>query len=66
MGHDLEKQILVTGGWEYSTKFYTGRLSPFNCNQGCHFQGKVREKRNFFKVRENLSVKSQGILFSCL
>ena len=29
-----EKQILVARGWGYSTKFCTGRLSPFNCNQG--------------------------------
>ena len=49
--------------------------------QGCHGQGKVRENRKFFKVRENSgnflksqgkslilskSVKSQGILFSGL
>ena len=49
--------------------------------QGCHGQGKVREKRKFFKVREksgnflkgqgkslilSKSVKSQGILFSGL
>ena len=47
--------------------------------QGCHGQGKVREKQKFFKVREksgnfaksqgksqflSKSVKSQGILFS--
>ena len=50
-------------------------------NQGCHGQGKVREKQTFFKVREksgnflkshgkslilSKSVKSQGILFSGL
>ena len=30
--------------------------------QGCHGQGKVREKRNFFKVREKSGtfLKSQG------
>ena len=48
-------------------------------DQGCHGQGKVREKQKFFKVREksgnfaksqgksqflSKSVKSQGILFS--
>ena len=47
--------------------------------QGCHGQGKVREKQKFFKVREksgnvgksqgksqflSKSVKSQGIFFS--
>ena len=50
-----------------------------NMSQGCHGQGKVREKQKFFKVREksgnfaksqgksqflSKSVKSQGILFS--
>ena len=49
--------------------------------RGCHSQGKVRENRKFFKVREksgnflksqgksvllSKSVKSQGILFSGL
>ena len=49
--------------------------------RGCHNQGKVRENRKFFKVREksgnflksqgkslllSKSVKSQGILFSGL
>ena len=51
----------------------------FQYGQGCHGQGKVREKQKFFKVREksgnfaksqgksqflSKSVKSQGILFS--
>ena len=57
----------------------TCHLFDKNLLQGCHGQGKVREKQKFFKVREksgnfaksqgksqflSKSVKSQGILFS--
>ena len=56
-----------------------GPQDKVNVNQGCHSQGKVREKQKFFKIREksgsflqsqgkslilSKSVKSQRILFS--
>ena len=39
---------------------------PGPCVQGCHGQGKVKEKQNFFKFREKSGyfVKGQGIIFS--
>ena len=79
----LEQHILEVCAIQYNVhgfqQTFTVAILKSSKMQGCHGQGKVREKQKFFKVREksgnfaksqgksqflSKSVKSQGILYS--